>query len=349
MGITAQSTSGTTAGPPAPYNDSNSCAVPDATPAELDELDELDEPAALAVVEAIAHAPAEPVEPEVAQALDVALNTDHGKIGPGNPGWAPGDAAERDAALRALWDQFKADGSKELRDRLLVHYSPLVKFVAGRVGASLPLTIETADLMSYGIFGLIDAINKFQPERQFKFETYAMSRIRGQIIDELRSVDWVPRSVRSKARDIERAYVALETELHRTPDEEEVAAHLNIDVKTLRHICGQVSFTSMAALDELMHSGREGQEGLSLGETLADTRAETPGEALDNAETKRLLNEAVSGLPSRDKIVITLYYYEGLTLAEIGQVLGVTESRVCQMHTKATLALRAKMTAAASE
>jgi len=252
------------------------------------------------------------------------------------------ERAEVEAAIAELWQEFKATGDQRLRERLILHYSPLVKYVAGRVGVGLPSNIEQADLVSYGIFGLIDAIEKFDLDRAIKFETYAISRIRGAIIDELRAIDWIPRSVRFKAREVEKAYANLEATLRRTPSEAEVAAELGIALDDLHQVFSQVSFVNVLALDELLGGG-EGGDRLSLVDTLEDTRAEDPVQAFETEEMKHLLAGAINALPEREKIVVTLYYYEGLTLAEIGQVLGVTESRICQMHTKAVLQLRAKM------
>jgi len=217
-----------------------------------------------------------------------------------------------------------------------------VKFVAGRVASGLPQSIEQSDLVSYGIFGLIDAIDKFDPARGFKFETYAISRIKGAIIDELRSIDSVPRSIRAKARAVERAY-SLENELKRSPDDKEVAAELGEE--ELNHVLSQVSFTGLVALDELL--GRQqgaGADGGSatVGDTIAD-RAHDPVEAFETDEMKHLLADAINRMPDRERLVLTLYYYEGLTLAEVGGVLGVTESRVCQIHTKAILQLRGRL------
>jgi RNA polymerase sigma factor for flagellar operon FliA len=254
------------------------------------------------------------------------------------------EAAAAEAALREMWEGYKTHGDAALRERLILHYTPLVKYVAGRVGVGLPQNIEQADLVSYGIFGLIDAIEKFDLERAIKFETYAISRIRGAIIDELRALDWIPRSVRSKAREVERAYATLEGELHRTPSEAEVADHLGIALGELHHIFSQVSYVNVVALDEMLSVGGEKGDKLTLGDTLEDHRAEDPVLAFEGEETKFLLAGAINQLPEREKIVVTLYYYEGLTLAEIGKVLGVTESRICQMHTKAVLQLRAKLT-----
>ena len=251
--------------------------------------------------------------------------------------------ASVDAAVAELWRDYKGSLDPALRERLILHYSPLVKFVAGRVGVGLPPNIEQADLVSYGIFGLIDAIQKFDLERAIKFETYAISRIKGAIIDELRSIDWIPRSVRSKARDVEKAYAALEARLHRTPTEPEVADELGMSLDDLHAVFSQVSYVNVVALDELLNVNGERGDKVSLVDTLEDTRVEDPVAAFESEETKVLLARAINTLPEREKIVVTLYYYEGLTLAEIGQVLGVTESRICQMHTKAVLQLRGKL------
>ena len=257
-----------------------------------------------------------------------------------------GAVDDAEALVKAMWREYKDTGDRAVRDRLIVHYSPLVKYVAGRVGVGLPPNVEHADLVSYGVFGLIDAIDKYDLERAIKFETYAISRIRGAIIDELRSIDWIPRSVRSKSREVERTYAQLEGELHRSPTEQEVADTIGISIGDLHQIFSKVSYANVVALDELMHAGGERGDSLTLGDTLKDNRAEDPVMAFETQETKFLLSRAVNLLPEREKIVVTLYYYEGLTLAEIGRVLGVTESRICQMHTKAVMQLRAKLSAA---
>jgi RNA polymerase sigma factor for flagellar operon FliA len=175
------------------------------------------------------------------------------------------------------------------------------------------------------------------------FETFAISRIKGAIIDELRAIDWIPRSVRFKAREVEKAYVALENRLHRSPTDAEVAQQLGITTDELHQIFNQISFVSVVALDELLSVGSERGDRLSLVDTLEDIGAEDPVAVFESQEMNGILAGAINRLGEREKIVITLYYYEGLTLAEIGQVLGVTESRVCQMHTKAVFQLRAKM------
>ncbi len=251
------------------------------------------------------------------------------------------------AEIDRLWSRYKQTGDPSVRDQLIVHYSPLVKYVAGRVAVGLPQNVEQADLVSYGIFGLIDAIDKFEPERGFKFETYAIARIKGAILDELRSIDWVPRSVRSKARAIERAYAKLEGELHRSPTDAELAAEVDMSVDQLQSTLSQISFVGLVALDEMLGGGDRG-DAMTLGDTIADTGA-GPMAAYEVEEMRQILADAINRLPEREKIVLTLYYYEGLTLAEIGEVLGVTESRVCQIHTKSVIHLRSKLAASERE
>jgi len=252
-------------------------------------------------------------------------------------------------SLAAAWRDYKDSGSSPARDLLILQFSPLVKYVAGRVAVGLPANIDQADLISYGIFGLIDAIDKYDQSRGIKFETYAISRIRGAIIDELRAIDWVPRSVRAKARQVEKAYSALENRLKRPPSDAEIAEEMGITVPELTAIYTQLSNVSLIALDELMSSDGERGDKMSLVETLEDTKTENPVDAFETEEMKGILTDSINRLPEREKVVITLYYYEGLTLAEIGQVLGVTESRICQMHTKAVLALRGKITEATED
>jgi len=245
--------------------------------------------------------------------------------------------------VEAAWREFKAAGSRELRERLILHYAPLVTSVAGRVGMRLPSSVEQSDLVSYGMFGLIDAIEKYELGRSVKFETYATARIRGAIIDELRAIDWIPRSVRTKARQVDRAFAELEAELHRTPTEAEVAAHLDMGLNELRAIFAQLSTVNVAALDEILGSGNDRGDAVALLDTLEDTAAEDPAGSFEAQETKFLLARAIEQQGEREKIVLVLYYYEGMTLAEIGRVLGVTESRVSQMHTAAMIRLRAKL------
>lgn len=255
--------------------------------------------------------------------------------------------ADAAADVDRLWSSYKEGAAREVRDQLILHYSPLVKYVAGRVAVGLPQNVEQADLVSYGIFGLIDAIEKFDPERGFKFETYAIARIKGAILDELRSIDWVPRSVRAKARAIEKAYSKLEADLHRTPSDLELAKELEMSDDQLQTTLNQISFIGLVALDEMLSGGDRG-DSMTLGDTVADTGA-GPVAAYEVEEMRHILADAINRMPEREKIVLTLYYYEGLTLAEIGQVLSVTESRVCQIHTKAVLQLRSRLAATERE
>ena len=260
---------------------------------------------------------------------------------PAQPGVRGQGKVSADPEVVALWERYKAEGDQGSRERLILQYSPLVKYVAGRVSVGLPASIEHGDLVSYGMFGLIDAIEKFDLDKGVKFETYAIARIKGAIIDELRSIDWIPRSVRAKARDVEKALAALELRLRRTPSEKELAEELGVGIKELRQMLTQVSLVSVVALDESFAG--EDSDRQSLVETLQDPKAPDPEASYEDIEMRALLAKAINRMSEREKTVLVLYYFEGMTLNQIGQVLGVTESRVCQMHTKAVLGLRAKM------
>jgi RNA polymerase sigma factor FliA len=248
-----------------------------------------------------------------------------------------------DDALALIWHAFKSSADADARERLILHYAPLVKYVASRVATGLPASVDQADLVSYGMFGLIDALQKFEPGRGNKFETYAIPRIRGAIIDELRAMDWVPRSVRFKQREIEKALTDLEAMLKRQPTEKELAERLGMSLRELHDVITQISFVSVLALDETVSVGADRGEKVSLVDTLAD-KGFDPSTGVESQETRGLLAAAINELSEREKIVVTLYYFEGLTLAEIGGILGVTESRVCQIHTKAVGVLRGQMT-----
>jgi RNA polymerase sigma factor for flagellar operon FliA len=241
--------------------------------------------------------------------------------------------------VEGLWETFKASGDADTRERLILHYAPLVKYVAGRVGAGLPRSVDQNDLASYGLFGLIDAIDKFEPDRGFKFETYAINRIKGAILDELRALDWVPRSVRSRARRIETAVVELEHTLQRAPTEDELAFNLEMEVDELNDALAEIGRSGIAALDEFV----SGDSQTSMGEMLSDPSGISPEAAFQSEETRRGLVDAINRLPERERLVVTLYYYEGMTLNEIGDVLGVTESRVCQIHAKTMMSLRNRL------
>jgi RNA polymerase sigma factor for flagellar operon FliA len=247
-----------------------------------------------------------------------------------------------------LWRRYRETRDQGIRDRLILGYSPLVKYVAGRLGSGLPAHVDEQDLVSYGLLGLIGAIERFDPDRDVKFETYAIARIRGAIIDELRALDWVPRSVRSRARDIERAITALEGKLGRGPTDEEIAQRLGISGDELEESLAEISRSSIAALDELWTVSGSGGDQVSLIDTIEDTAAPDPQGALSQTEMREAIADAIARLPEREKLVVTLYYYEELTLREIGEVLGVTESRVSQLHTKAVLRLKARLAGSAT-
>jgi RNA polymerase sigma factor for flagellar operon FliA len=245
--------------------------------------------------------------------------------------------------LRDLWRRYKDSGDERARERLVVAYSPLVKYVAGRMSSGLPAHVEESDLISYGLGGLISAIERFDLSREIKFETYAITRIRGAIIDELRTLDWVPRSVRARARVIERVIMKLEAKLQRAPTDDEMATELEMSLTDFQDALLQISNSTIVALDELWNVSDSGGDQVSLLDTLADRDAPDPQALVDQAELRDRIADAIAALPEREKLVIALYYYENLTLREIGEVLGVTESRVSQLHTKAVLRLRSKL------
>jgi RNA polymerase sigma factor for flagellar operon FliA len=249
--------------------------------------------------------------------------------------------------MQALWEEYREKRDKAVRDRLILTYAPLVKYVAGRLGSGLPAHVDEGDLVSYGLLGLIGAIERYDPGRDIKFETYAIARIRGAIIDELRALDWVPRSVRSRARQIERAIGELEAKLGRAPTDEEIAEKVGMTVVELDETLTDISRSSIAALDELWSVSGDGDQ-VSLLDTIEDESMARPAEVLDETEMREALADAIARLPEREKLVVTLYYYEELTLREIGEVLGVTESRVSQLHTKAILRLKSRLAGAAA-
>lgn len=241
-----------------------------------------------------------------------------------------------------VWSRYKASGDVGIRNALIERYAPLVKYVAGRMAMNMPPQVEFDDLVSYGIFGLIDAIEKYEVARGFKFKTYATTRIRGAIIDELRALDWIPRSVRQKSRQLQTVYSELENRLGRAATDEEVAQELGITLEDFEQLVSDVSGTAVISLEDVWHVGSDDDE-VQVGDTIAGSEKDHPNFRIERDEVKRLLIEAIKDLPPREKEVIALYYYEELTLKEIGLVLGVTESRVSQLHSKAILRLKAKL------
>ena len=240
----------------------------------------------------------------------------------------------RPSGVDELWSQYLAAPTRPLRDRLVLHYAPLVRAVAHRVAAGLPSYVDHADLAQSGVFGLIDAVERFDPARCPRFESYAAQRIRGAILDELRAQDWVPRTVRGRVRELERAQERLENRLLRAATDRELADELGVPVRDLRGLAQQVQMISVEALEE--NSG-------GVSELLADDRTPDPMAVVQAREMMRQLNMAVSQLGERDRRVVELYYMENRTLAEIGRLLGVTESRVCQLHSRLVGRLRGRL------
>ncbi len=247
---------------------------------------------------------------------------------------------ERDAQIDALWRRYRA-GDEVAKERLILTYAPVVKWVAGRMRSALPPHVEEADLISYGLEGLIAAIERYDPGREVRFETFAATRVKGAIIDELRALDWVPRSVRSRAREVERTATELEHKLKRAPTEEELAAAMRLDLEEFRALISQIANSSIIALDDGWNMAPG--ETPHLMETISDERAVDPSSLADTGDLREDLAEAIARLPEREKAVVALYYYDNLTLREIGDVLGVTESRVSQLHTKAILRLKGSL------
>jgi RNA polymerase sigma factor FliA len=244
-----------------------------------------------------------------------------------------------DADLHMQWTRWLNRRNPAAREHLIVHYSPLVKFVAGRVGAGLPSSVDPGDLVSSGVFGLMDAIDRFDPDRGVKFETFAVPRIRGAVYDGLRKLDWVPRSVRSRARSVERAFSDLEHRQGRAPTDDELAQHLDISGAELTRWFAAIASTTVGPLDRAIAAGAEPA-------ALDGPGSGSPSATVEDQELSQIMRTEIKKLPDREKLVLSLYYDEGLTLSEIGQVLQVTESRVSQIHTKSVLHLRARLSAA---
>ena len=242
-------------------------------------------------------------------------------------------SAPVDEPLDEQWTEYLAAPTREARDRLVVRYTPLVRVVAHRVLVGLPTHVDHADLTQSGIFALIDAIERFDPRRCPRFESFAVQRIRGAILDELRAQDWVPRTVRGRVRELERAQERLERQLQRAATDREIAAEMHLPVREVQGLIRQVQVVSVEALEEI--SG-------GVADLFTDA-APDPMSVVQARETMRQLNAAVAGLGERDRTVVQLYYLENRTLAEIGRLLGVTESRVCQLHARLVERLRGRL------
>ncbi|MCM8812765.1 MAG: FliA/WhiG family RNA polymerase sigma factor [Candidatus Omnitrophica bacterium] len=241
---------------------------------------------------------------------------------------------------QGLWRKYRKEASRENREALIMHYLWLVKYICGRIAMELPSRIRAEELLNSGVLGLIEAIEKFDEQHNNLFKTYAFNRIRGAILDELRRLDWAPRLLRKKARDIERIAKSLELQYHRAPSLEEIAAAAGMSVQEVGALMQDVSATALLSLEETLFFNNEREHSPTIMETIEDTKAVNPTRELEQQETRELLAAALQKLPEKLRLVLTLYYYEELTLKEIGQVMDVSESRICQVHAKALVALQ---------
>ncbi|UTC74611.1 RNA polymerase sigma factor WhiG [Treponema sp. OMZ 792] len=241
-----------------------------------------------------------------------------------------------------LWDKYKKTSDPKIREYFILKYAPLVKYVAGKVGIGMPTNVEFDDLVGYGVFGLLDAIEKYDLDKNVKFNTYAVNRIRGAIFDELRSIDWVPRSVRQKSREIEETIADLEARLGRSASNEEIAGAMGLDIEEYNSLLLKISATSVISLTDLRFSNDDSEE-FSVGDIIEAPSSLNPDVIVEREDIKRVIVDAIKELPDREKKVLIMYYYEDMTLREIGEVLHVTESRVSQIHTSANIKLRAKL------
>lgn len=247
-----------------------------------------------------------------------------------------------DKTEEELWKLYKKTKDLKIREFFINQYAPLVKYVAGKIAIGMPQNVDFDDLVGYGVFGLLDAIDKFDPDRDIKFKTYAVTRIRGAIYDELRSIDWVPRSVRQKAKELEKTIGKLENKLGRSATDEEIAKELGISIREFHSLILKLSGASMLSLSDVWYVGDE-SDRVSVMETIESPKSLNPEIIVEREEIKKIIVQAISDLPDKEKKVLILYYYEDLTLKEIGEVLQVTESRISQLHTKAIMRLRSKL------
>jgi RNA polymerase sigma factor for flagellar operon FliA len=254
-----------------------------------------------------------------------------------------GNTIPEEKTEEELWQQYRKNRDPKIREAFIKQYAPLVKYVAGKVAMGMPHNVEFDDLVGFGVFGLIDAIDKFDPDKNVKFKTYAVTRIRGAIFDELRQIDWVPRSVRQKTREIESAISSLEAQLGRTASDKEIAGSMGMDETEYLKTIQKISGTSILSLNDVWFSGDENDK-VSIGDSIESPSSLNPDVVVEKDEIRRVIVEAINELPDKEKKILVLYYYEDLTLKDIGKVLEVTESRVSQLHTKAILRLRSKLT-----
>ncbi len=254
-----------------------------------------------------------------------------------------GDKLLEKKSEEELWRIYKRTKNPKIRDAFVRQYAPLVKYVAGKVAVGMPHNVEFDDLVGFGVFGLFDAIEKFDPDKHVKFKTYAVTRIRGAIFDELRSIDWVPRSVRQKSREIEEAVHRIESSLGRSASDKEIAEEMGMSLEDFQQVMMKVSGTSILSLNDVWYTGEE-SDNVSIAESIESPQSMNPDTIIEKDEIRRVIVQAINDLPEKEKKVLVLYYYEDLTLKEIGHILEVTESRISQLHTKAIMRLRARLT-----
>jgi RNA polymerase sigma factor for flagellar operon FliA len=277
--------------------------------------------------------------------------TDESPNTTGSPRQEPAEPARTGIQLSVLdpdearlWAEYRESGSSDAREALILNYVPLVRYVASQVVHSVPPSVEFGDLVGYGVFGLLDALDKFDEEAGAKFETYAIIRIKGAMLDGLRSEDWVPQSVRKGARTINRAIETLLCELKRTPDDHEVAEQLGMELYKYRELQGKIALVSVIALDEPVRSGSDGD--ISLWDRLADESAGDPSSLAEEEQTRKAILDALDMLTERQRVMVYLHYFEGLSVVDIAQALCLSDNRVRQIHTKALIKLRGRMSKA---
>ena len=253
------------------------------------------------------------------------------------------DSVLTEKSEEELWKVYRKTKDESVRNRLVKQYLPLVKYVAGKLAVGMPQNVEFDDLVSYGVIGLFDAIDKFDPGKHVKFKTYAVTRVRGAIFDQLRQLDWVPRSIRQKTRELEDTVRRLEAQLGRAATDQEIANELGVNEKDFEKLVLKISGTTVLSLNDVWYSGEE-NDRMSIGDSIESPHNRNPDSIVEKQEIKRVIVEAINELPDKEKKVLVLYYYENLTLKEIGAVLGVTESRISQLHTKAIVRLRGRLT-----
>ena len=253
---------------------------------------------------------------------------------------------ENEGTMEALMREARENHGEipaDLKEQIVLEHSPLIRYIVNRIAVRLPSHIDLDDLYNTGVIGLMDAIDKYDHEKNCKFKTYAEFRIKGAILDQLRSLDWVPRSVRQKSRKLEKAYGEVEQRLGRSATEEEVADSLGLEIDKFHTLLNQVRGISLVNLEEIRGNGQDGDRTGTFADIIEDVHAENPFASLKLLETKHVISDTIGTLPEKERLVISLYYYEDLNMKEIGNILGITESRVCQIHTKSVMRLRSKL------